>query len=257
VEASPLESLAMPQPLLRVKDAHALTWGAGVLEDRPTLASIILNCIATWSQTEITLGSLLAGILHAENGFAAVQMYLRLTSADARRSILDAAAHSMLNADSYKLFTLTMKAIKPVRERRNDFAHGIWGIAAEIPDALLWIAPDDKLAYEAAWQGAIPKHGKPGILAPFLQAHEAHREAIYVYRKSDLDADVARATDAALAAMYLTQTLNSAAGAQQSATRQLLLGVPLIQGVLQSENSDEGKSSPQPQPPPETQNATA
>ena len=78
-----------------------------------------------------------------------------------------------------------------------------------------------------------------------------------MYRKSDLDADVARATDAALAAMYLTQTLNSAAGAQQSATRQLLLGVPLIQGVLQSENSDEGKSSPQPQPPPETQNATA
>jgi hypothetical protein len=245
----------MPQPLRRVKKVSGITWGA-VLPARPQLASLILDCITIWSQTEIRLGTLLAVILRAEHGFAAVQMYLRLTSADARRSVLDAAAKSMLSNDDYNLFSLTMKALKPVRDRRNDFAHGLWGTAAELPDALLWVASDDYLAYGAVWLGASPKNQNgPGMLSPMFEAHEDHLDAIQVYRKSDLDSDTERANEASLAAFHLTQALNSSF-AGRDAIRQMLCQMRLIQAVLRPESASEDKPSPPPQQPPETPDET-
>lgn len=101
-------------------------------------------------------------------------MYLRLNNAEARRSVLDAAASTTLSTDDYTLFALTMKAIKPIRDRRNDFAHGFWGITAELPDALLWVSADDHIAYDVALLGPDPA-GKT-LAHAAINAHNDHRE---------------------------------------------------------------------------------
>lgn len=61
-------------------------WGPGAFAAQPKLASYVLQRIARWTQTEIALGKLLAILLglQPELAFAAVQMYLHLTNAEAR-----------------------------------------------------------------------------------------------------------------------------------------------------------------------------
>jgi hypothetical protein len=146
----------MPQPLNRVKKLQSMGWGPGAFAEHPALAAYVLQCIARWTQTEISLGRLLAVTigLEPDSAFAAVQMYLRLTNAESRRSVLTAAAEAMLSKDDYALFERTMKAIAPVRARRNDFAHGMWGYSSELKDALLWVGGDDYIAYDTIMAGA-------------------------------------------------------------------------------------------------------
>jgi hypothetical protein len=63
----------------------------------------------------------------------------------------------MLRGDDLAMFTLTMGAIKPVRKRRNDFVHGLWGVADEIANGLLLAAADDRVTLDTILNGAVPK----------------------------------------------------------------------------------------------------
>jgi hypothetical protein len=242
LEVSSLETFAVPQPLKRVKNVSSTTWGPGVLQERPQLAALIMHCIASWSQTEVALGTLLAYLLELQeaSAFAAVQMYLRLNSAEARRSVLDGAAKSMLSTENYGLFALTMKAITPVRSRRNDFAHGVWGIAREIIDGLLWVSADDHLAYDCVSSGATPRSSGPGLLSSVFEAHDKHLDSIQVYRLQDLTVDAQRANDASLAVKLLGWSLHPfEQPAGRDARRQELLSLRLIQGASQSASDSE------------------
>ncbi|MGA8652635.1 MAG: hypothetical protein WB677_18840 [Xanthobacteraceae bacterium] len=203
-------------------------WGPGAFAAQPKLANYVLQCIARWTQTEIALGKLLAILLglQPESAFAAVQMYLHLTNAEARRSVLSAAAEAMLDKDDHTLYEQVMKAIAPVRARRNDFAHGMWGASSELKDALLWIGGDDYIAYQTIMTGAIRK-GET-ILSSAGMAHSKHQSAIMVYRQSDLKADMERAMQAMLAVSYLTDALHPY-GKERDAMRRKLLALPLLQ----------------------------
>jgi hypothetical protein len=250
----------MPQPLLRIKKVSSTTWGSGVLGQHPKLAALIMHCIASWSQTEVSLGTLLAYMLglRTDAAFAAVQMYLRLNSAEARRSVIDAAAQSMLTAEDYKLFDLTMRAIKPVRSRRNDFAHGIWGVASEIPDGLLWVISDDHLAYESVTSGAHPKLGGLGLMSTVFEAHDRHRESIMVYRAPDLEANARNAAEASMAVKLLGWVLHPFEKPELSdARRQELLNLNLIRAVSRSGNGDENIPAAQLSLPPENPGSRA
>jgi len=233
----------MPQPLSRVRRVRSITWGPLALDSRPNLAALIMRHIATWSQTEILLGGILAIVLRLEQAiaFAGVQMYLRLSSAEARRSVLDAAAKAMLATPDYELFSLTMRAIKPVRSRRNDFAHGFWGITDELPDALLWVAADDQLTYDTTLLGAHPQNLQSpyeGLLTSAIDAFDRHQESIMVYRMPDLSDDLSRAREATLAVNLLWEAFHPY-GRERDAKRQELRNLHLIQAVLQSESTDE------------------
>jgi hypothetical protein len=204
-----------------------------------------MRCITLWAETEIRVGTVLAAIFRLETGsaFAGVQMYLRLNSAEARRSVLDEAAKSMLSEAGYPLFELTMKALKAVRERRNDFAHGLWGLSNDLPDALLWVKADDQLAYEAILSGAHPLKASGGILGSVGEASHRHQESIMVYRQPDLEQDLQRAQEALVAVNYLELALHPY-GKERDAMRQELSNVPLIRKYLQARD---------PETPPESQ----
>jgi hypothetical protein len=112
-----------------------------------------------------------------------------LSSAEARRSVLDTAAKQSLSDDDYALFSLTMKALKPARDRRNDFAHGIWGTADELPDALLWISADDHIKYRSYVRGGIPTK-------TYLEAKEEMFQTMFVYTKDDFEREQKEAVEA-------------------------------------------------------------
>jgi hypothetical protein len=128
----------MPQPLSKVKSIKFSIWGTIAMSERPLLALAITQVIAAWAETELRLAGLLAIFLKSEMP-TGMSMYLNLTSAESRRAVLNGAAQKALTAEKYELYSKTMRAIKPVRDRRNEFAHGIWGFCHELPDALLWV----------------------------------------------------------------------------------------------------------------------
>ena len=163
--------------------------------------------------------------------------------------MLDAAARSMLKNEDYDLFTLTMKAIKAVRDRRNDFAHGVWGWSDELKDALLWVSADDQIALDTALAGARPKHSRTPagrtIAGMAWDAIEEHRNYIMVYRKPDLDSDFQQASEASFAIALLRLMLHPYEK-EPDARRRELLALPLLRRA--SGNQDTPKSIPEAQP---------
>jgi hypothetical protein len=222
------------------KKGHRLyTWGTIALDRNPKLAAMVMECIATWSETEVLLGAFLAALLKLESAYAVVRMYLRLNSADARRSVIDAAAHAMLNDDDYKLFSVTTKALKAARNRRNDFAHGVWGMTTELPDALLWASADDRLAYDVIAHGAVPAKSKGAPRrSHFFQAREEFLETIQVYRFADLQGDVRNAREALMAAFCLRDALHPDSLVREARRRELL-ELPLLRKSIESPESRE------------------
>jgi hypothetical protein len=135
----------MPQPLSRVRKlTKGRRGGPFTILERPLLAHYVMGVISAWAHTEIALGRILTNTLHADSS-AAARMYLSLSGGAQRREVLRAAAEHSLSSENLALFTVMMKAIKPIRERRNDFAHGIWSVSDELPAALLWNSADTNL----------------------------------------------------------------------------------------------------------------
>jgi hypothetical protein len=233
----------MPQPLSRVKSVRSITWGAYALSQRPDLAAIVLSCIAQWAQAEIKLGSLLGALMRSDKAIA-VSMYLRLTNAEARRSVLDAAAATSLNDDDYTLFATAMKAIKPIRDRRNDFAHGLWGITNEIPDALLWVSADDHLAYDVTFVGPNERPNRK-FLEAAKNAHSNHLDSVMVYRDADLSREKDLSWQAAMVTSYLVRALDPT-DLERAAMRRELLALPLLRKLMA--NPDSPKTPPEAPP---------
>ena len=202
----------MPQPLSRVKKLKkGRQGGPFVLIQRPELALYVMGVISAWSHVEIALGRILANCLLAESS-AGLAMYMSLSGGAAKRAALEAATSQSLNPDKLALFTLIMKAIKPVRERRNDFAHGIWGISEEMPDALLWDSATDNLeAYDLS-----------------AKKHLSRPEATLVYRKADLERDLEDAQDAVACAHGMGVLIHPGHAHAHEQTLIQLLARPLV-----------------------------
>lgn len=202
----------MPQPLSKVRKlTKGRSGGPFIVLNRPELAPYILGVISAWSHTELALARILANCLHAESS-AAVHMYLSLSGATQRRDVLRAVAERSLPANEALLFTLMMKAIKPVRERRNDFAHGLWSISDELPDALLWEHANNNIEdYERG-----------------LKQSGAQQDKIIVYRKSDFEIAIDEAQQAVTLAHGIGVLIHPGHSHAHDETRTLLSTLPLV-----------------------------
>ena len=112
-------------------------------------------------------------------------MYLALHAA--RTEALKAAAlHSLTGkTEDVDMFKLVMEAVKPAANKRHAMAHGLWGHSDELPDALLWISPEDHVSHAEAFRLYASKvMTDPNVeRVPFLAP------AIQVYRQGDLERD--------------------------------------------------------------------
>ncbi len=85
---------------------------------------------------------MLTHFLHAD--FRTVhEMLYALRSTDARRQVIQAAAEEALNEneEDLRLFNAVKKCTTASRAIRNDFAHKLWGVSPELPEALLLSSP--------------------------------------------------------------------------------------------------------------------
>lgn len=139
----------MPQPLSRVKSVDDIEFFPSSVRQHPEFASAIAYVIACGAFIDCTLASMLTLLLHAEPRVGTA-MYMALSGAEARRSALSAAAKEALSPENFDGFQDVLAKTKAARERRNDFAHHLWGFSKQIPDGLLLISPHAFAARDVA-----------------------------------------------------------------------------------------------------------
>ena len=213
----------MPQPLSRVHSSPSISVSAASLSNSP-FCSHVSYVIASWAHIDGDLGSLLAQMLKAdiETGTA---MYLALTGGEARRSALLAAADAALPEWKRLLLLATLKATKPSRDQRNDFAHHAWGTAKELPGSLLLMHPRVVVERNISYRQASIENGQR-IIAP----KDFDADRIMVYRKKDFENAREKASRSQLLFNLLYMVIQSLTIEQ---ARRQLLNEPEIQPALQ------------------------
>jgi hypothetical protein len=192
------EDVMPPQPLSKVNPQAGISLGPGVLAMRPQLAAIVTEIIALESEIDLQRGRYLAALL-GSNQMVGVAMFLAITSAVTRRDTLDAASKAILNDLEYELFTRTARAVKAVEKERNAFAHQLWGISDDLPDALLLVDAEYRLKHLLEIDALMRQRvfdiaSSNQALPPLALLAALDPSKIDVYRKSDLERSRDRAS---------------------------------------------------------------
>jgi hypothetical protein len=171
------------QPLKYVRPNAKIRMPANPLEERPELAALIGECIAFWSQVEAQLAIMLSAIMKAETGITAA-VFLSIRNSRAQREALTAAAQVGLKDRELEMFSAIAIIYQSLDGQRADLAHGIFALADELQDAILWIDSTDYTKHEVQHWVDMPKNSLAGILAhPTLE--ETIRNDVFIYRKND------------------------------------------------------------------------
>lgn len=228
-----------PQPV--GKNVRGLVYHGNVISQRPELALKAMHVIALWAHAEYNLNSLLALLLKSEIEKATL-MLQTIESASIRRAVIMRLSQESLSKDDYLLLCAILTTTRASERRRNMFAHYIWGIAEEFPDAIVLADPKD-----LNMQAAI-MHGSN--LAKLKELTEKPLFGL-IFKAADLENDV---KDAARAANVISRfygmlwmdrfPLGGELADQVRAIRETLSTEPLIAQELQRLRE---KSSPEPQ----------
>ena len=132
------------QPLKTRLPNTGLSFGAGFLAQRPIAAALVAQCLAMWTEVELQVARVLAAMLKADSE-PVIAMYFTLANERAKREVMEAVA-AYINTDAEKyLFDTIMKIKQSFASQRNDLAHGLFGIASEDKEGLLWISTKDRI----------------------------------------------------------------------------------------------------------------
>jgi len=138
----------MPQPLSSFGDPGLViigNVGHDPFKERPDLALLVVNAIASWSNVESFHLNFFMKLLGGP-GEKAADIYLALEARSARSAAIHAAAQSL--PKSHKNLLRAVLAISSSRRKiRDKMAHGIWGISSNISDALLLASPSDLIIH--------------------------------------------------------------------------------------------------------------
>lgn len=228
-----------PQPLSRVRSNAGMSIEIDAISKRPALAPLVLEAIATWAHSDTLLADLTAKFLEADFEIV-TKMLQALTSNEGRLAAIRAAAKHALSEDDNQLFEIVLKVTKPSRDKRNDFAHHLWGYSNELPNALLLVDPKHVQIMSAGFDAEsrrrllmMPPKSDIGDILETLKTH------IFVYRKKDLQ-EAARDAKAAYAYIHnLLFVLNHNHPASEHMRTELLSQPPIQQALqrLTSENA--------------------
>jgi hypothetical protein len=145
----------MPQPLSSISPEFTVQlWGAGALQKYPDLAALAMEVIGIWSYIDMKLGGILAHFMKADLETATV-MHQAIVSMEARVGVLRAAAEHVMAKEEYELFAASLSTTKASQSTRHDFAHHVWGICDNVPDALILTAPKHMTAERARLFGSM------------------------------------------------------------------------------------------------------
>lgn len=218
------DALAMPQPLSSVipsKNYGVVEFSPSSMHHRAELAAMIMEMVSIWSSIDLEVSRLMTKFLKAD--FEVVsEMLLALTSAEARKAAVRAAAKASLNNDDLSLFDAVHKVIRPSRDRRNHFVHHIWGTTDALPRDLLLIDPRYLARQHANIEGRYRD-----LLASMQVTQESDvsfyliPQKIMVYSPEDINRDLREAMMAMVNMLHLRVTLEGGPNAVDS-RRQLV-----------------------------------
>ena len=226
-----------PQPLSRVKPSAQINFDASALLRRPELAVYPMATIARWSLIDKLLAEMLMSMLRSTDLSVGMAMFQALTGGELKRAALLAGAEEAFGSRSEEncLFKAVLRAINPSRNRRNDFAHHMWGTSKELPDALLLVDPKiwvrHSTAVEVHAKALKSADAEKFFLSMFKPepSKELDRRKVQVFRKRDLEEDAEAARASAEYALRLSLALQEPKSATADAMWRALLTVPPIQ----------------------------
>ena len=168
------------QPFLSIyRSGMSFAVGPGVISQRPELASLVGQCVAMWNDAELQMALSLGAILKT-NSDAAVALYLAIKTSRTQREALGAVARLLLSGIDLDAFDALFAVYSALEKQRNAIAHGLFGVADDLPDALLWTDIQDHSNF------LINLYNKEYQNIPVSDPHEKLRKDLYVYRRSDL-----------------------------------------------------------------------
>jgi len=182
----------MPQPLSKVHPKATVILGYAEEIFNPEFTTSIFQVVNTWAVCEHILSHLISRFVKGDFEIVTA-MFHALSSSEARRDALFAAAQKALSREDFNLIRATMRAAKPTRDQRNCFVHHIWGYSPEIPDAMVLADPtalsehilDANRSFLEIWRGKPPR-----------KLVDYDHSKIFVYRENDFFDAVANAKNA-------------------------------------------------------------
>lgn len=248
----------MPQPLSKVKPDAGIWFDADGLRKHPQLAAYAMEVIARWSHIDKMLAELLADMMRSADIAVAMAMYQAIFGGESKRAaLLEAAAeHFGPKSSDYHLVRAVLECNQAFRNRRNDFAHHMWGTSKDIPDALLlvdpkvWVKHDTTLkAHRRAKKDSDPVRQALNVDKPPPLAW-LDRGLVQVFRKPDLTEAVDQSITAARRVLMLLISVDLEGDRLVAgAMRHELLSDLHVSRVFQRLTSESAPAAPR-QPPP-------
>jgi hypothetical protein len=198
----------MPQPVNKIRSKSIISFNSADLSKVPHLISYPMQVIAIWAEIDSVLAEMLTQFTKSD--FAVVVSMLHaLRSQEAQLRMIRAAARHVLDQADHNLFISVEKSAKASRNKRNRFAHHLWGVPDDPADSLALLDPKDNLRGLAAikenlgeWAtevaAAIEQHIISGDPAPYNDMPSDHIDwsKVQLYRETDLKSDVGDAQKA-------------------------------------------------------------
>ena len=170
----------MPQPVRR-----ACHFNLNGLQERPQHAAMLGVIVAISGRLESALGYLMA-LFSRGSAAITISMFHAVSSTDAQREMLIAAAEKSLVGPELDAFKELMEDFRPRYGERSKLVHNLWGVSNDHPDKALWCRSADAASVIAKLSAA-----KDGAAALQVTIDENLSLKCMIYTVKDLQ-DVAQ-----------------------------------------------------------------
>lgn len=220
-----------------------------------------MTTISRWARTDAMLAELLSAMLKSEDLAVGMAIYQSLAAGGSRQrqTALLAAAEEALSAEDYWLVQAVIEVSTTSRNQRNDFAHHLWGVSDDVPNALLLVDPKvfvRHLTMRSLYsKGTLAMYSRYAMKGKDMPSGDLDHSRVQVYFKPALQRSSIDAIEAGTRAFLLNIAVDRLRfGSGADATRDELLNVPAIRREFERLSSGSKKATP-PQPHPKKPSA--
>lgn len=200
-----------------------------------------------WAEIEAQLGRFLVTIM-GSNAPATLAMFHAVQNSQAKIDMILAAAPAVLPPKKLEWWDAIAPLAIAAAKQRHQFAHHIWGLCHELPEALLLVDPRDRLSHTVEEHKLLNTLSK-NPTSDELKEYEAKLpkfplEKVMVYLKKDFESYIETTRQTLILLDYLCLAVHPAY--EDGTLDALLLGEPAFQRALSKLHLQ--RSSPEAQP---------
>lgn len=242
----------MPQPWStfhpekRIAEVELTFTPEDLVKREPLLCALVMQYIMQLSTIESSMMTIATAAFISADFKAVASMLEALTGTPARNAAIEAAAKATLSPDDFELFDAVQRHLKPLRNRRNEFAHHTWAWSGVPANAIMLINPA-RLHMDFAEY----KHNRRFGTGTLVKEIGLDAEQYMVYREADLRRENEKANQAGEMVVMLTWALRHDSAIADSSRQELLALLPKKEN--KESLSSQSQSEPPQQSPPEDQ----